>query len=104
MNKSGLNRDELELILSVLRRYPEISSVILFGSRAKGNCRHNSDIDLAVEGIDSHLQIEKLAMDLEDLPLPYRFDVQSLSRIENPQLLDHIHRVGIILYSKSIND
>lgn len=98
MNDFGLSKLELDKILSVFRRYPEINQVILFGSRAKGTAKVNSDIDLAVEGLSSNLQIENLAMELDDLSLPYKFDVKSVVRITNPVLKDHIARVGINIY------
>jgi predicted nucleotidyltransferase len=72
--------------------------VILFGSRAKGTAKESSDIDLAVDGIDDELQIENLAMALDDLPLPYKFDVKALSGIKNPKLKEHIERVGITIF------
>ena len=101
MKDVGLNKEEFEKIVSVFRAHPEIHKVVLFGSRAKGTARKNSDIDLAVEGINNNLQIESLAMELEDLSLPYKFDVKSIVGICNPVLMDHIVRVGIIIYEPS---
>jgi len=95
---SGLSSAELDLIRAVLSRYPEITGAILFGSRAKGTAQPASDIDLALEGIDDPLQAEAIAGDLEDLPLPYRFDVQALAVIRHRPLLEHIERVGVRIH------
>lgn len=98
MKDFGINQQELVKILTIFRHYPEINKVILFGSRAKGTSRPNSDIDLAVDGIISDLQIEALAMELDELSLPYKFDVQAITGIRNPALTDHIARVGVEIY------
>ena len=93
-----VKQQELDKIISVFRRYSEINQVILFGSRAKGTAKVNSDIDLAVEGLGSNLQIEMLAMELDELSLPYKFDVKSVAGVSNPALKEHIARVGICIY------
>ncbi|MBM9538205.1 nucleotidyltransferase domain-containing protein [Desulfobulbus alkaliphilus] len=98
MNERGIPQQELAQIQSIFRRYPDIARVVLFGSRAKGTARPSSDIDLAVEGIQSDLRLEALALDLDELPLPYRFDVKAIATINNPALLAHIDRVGVVIY------
>jgi predicted nucleotidyltransferase len=91
----GLTPHELALIRQVLARHPSVTGAILFGSRAKGTARPESDIDLALEGVADQLQAEAVASELEDLPLPYRFDVKALSCILHPPLREHIARVGV---------
>jgi predicted nucleotidyltransferase len=91
----GLTSHELELIRKVLARYPSVTGAILFGSRAKGAAQPGSDIDLALEGVNDQLQAEAIANELEELPLPYRFDVKALSSIHHPPLREHIARVGV---------
>lgn len=98
MKDIGLSNAELIFLFSVFRRYPKIGKVLVFGSRAKGNYRKNSDIDLAVTGIQNNLELEAMAMELDELPLPYKFDVKSLSDIQNQALIDHINQVGISIY------
>lgn len=100
MKKNGLSEQEWALIISTFRRHSEVNKVVLFGSRAKGTSRPNSDIDLAVDGIGSELLVEALAMELNELPLPYKFDVKAMATIRSPALLDHIARVGVIVYCK----
>lgn len=98
MKNLGLNKQELTKILSVFNRHPEIIKVIIFGSRAKGTSRPNSDIDFAVDGISGDLHIESLAMELDELSLPYKFDVKSIATISNSALSEHIERVGVTIY------
>lgn len=88
------------LIREVLRRHPEVSAAVLFGSRAKGMARPESDIDLALEGALTELVAAAIAAELEELPLPYRFDVQALGAIRSPELLAHIARVGRRVYER----
>jgi predicted nucleotidyltransferase len=100
MMAAGLSPAELSLILGVFRKHPEIQSVILFGSRAKGTHSNRSDVDLAITGDISSLGAEAIASDLEELPLPYRFEVQALKTIKHRALLEHIHRVGMEIYNE----
>lgn len=101
MNSCGLNEKELEAIRSVLRAYSKVKAVKVFGSRAKGNYRRNSDIDLAIVGDVNQLETETIASDLDDLPLPYKFDVKNLNQTDSTELLDHINRVGITIYDST---
>jgi predicted nucleotidyltransferase len=94
----GLTPHELSLVRSVLTRQPLVTGAILFGSRAKGTAAAASDIDLALEGIEDGLQAEAVASELDELPLPYHFDVKALASIRNKSLRDHIERVGIRLF------
>jgi predicted nucleotidyltransferase len=93
-----LTPHEVDLIHSVFRRHPEISSATLFGSRAKGTHSVRSDVDLVFSGTVEPLGAEAIAAELDELPLPYRFEVQSLDHIAHPALRSHIERVGIVIY------
>ena len=104
MKDIGLTPHEIDLIREVFRRFLTISEVTLYGSRAKGTYRPESDIDLALIGIDSDVQAEAVADELEELPLPYRFDVKAYSNITYPPLREHIARVGVSLYRRDSSD
>jgi uncharacterized protein len=93
----GLSPHELALIKNVFVRHPEVTAVTLFGSRAKGVHTPQSDVDLALSGPITALRAEAIAAELDELPLPYRFDVLPLQGINNRALLEHIERVGIVL-------
>ncbi|MCC7264797.1 MAG: nucleotidyltransferase domain-containing protein [Candidatus Latescibacteria bacterium] len=99
--ETGLAPAEVELMREVFRRVPAIREVVLYGSRAKGTHRPESDIDLALVGVEDELEAEAVAEELDGLPLPYRFDVKARSAIRYPPLEEHIARVGITLYQRT---
>jgi predicted nucleotidyltransferase len=101
MKSSPLTPTETKLLCSVFRRHPEIRAVKLFGSRAKGTHNQRSDVDLAVWGDVTPLQAEAIASELDELPLPHRYDVQPFESIKLLPLREHIERVGIPLYRES---
>ena len=95
----GLPQHAIEKINSIFRNYPAIKKVVIYGSRAKGNYRPGSDIDLCIEAeqlnITELLKIENL---LDDLMLPWKIDLSHKDKIDNTQLLEHINRVGLEFY------
>ena len=101
MDYSGLTKREITSIRSVFSRYPQVEEVLLYGSRAMGNFKPASDIDLSLKGkgIDLGLQPE-IEFDWDDLMLPYRFDLSIYDRISNPEFLDHIRNVGKEFYKR----
>lgn len=98
MKTVPLQPSELALMAKVFERHPEIAAVKLFGSRAKGTHEPHSDVDLVLWGEVDSLQAESIAAELDELPLPYHFDVMPFAEIELQSLRDHIERVGIPLY------
>jgi uncharacterized protein len=98
MTPAALTQQELDLIRGIFRRHPEVTSATLFGSRAKGTHTERSDVDLAVMGEVAVLQAEAIAAELDELPLPYRFEVQAINHIHHRPLIEHINRVGILIY------
>ena len=98
LDKLALSPHELELIVSVFRKHPEIAAAKVFGSRAKGNSTPISDVDLALWGDIDGLRAEDIAAELDELPLAYRFDVKSFDLIKLQTLREHIERVGIAVY------
>jgi predicted nucleotidyltransferase len=96
----GLSAEVTEKIRSVLSHHQEVQSAILYGSRAKGNYKRGSDIDLTLVGEKLNLsKLAKICNELDDLSLPYTFDFSIYDQIKNIELLDHIKRVGKIFYS-----
>jgi predicted nucleotidyltransferase len=100
----GLRNNIIEKINSVFVRHPQIEKVTLYGSRAKGCFQNGSDIDLTVigEGIDL-LLLHKIENELDELLLPYTIDLSIFNYIDNKNLLEHINRVGVDFYVKSMN-
>ncbi len=73
----------------------------MYGSRAKGNYSAGSDIDITLKGEELDLeQLNKINIDLDDLLLPYTFDLSILHQISNPELIEHIERVGKFFYKR----
>ncbi len=98
----GLTCDELEEITTILNKFPQISSAILFGSRAKGSYKKGSDVDIALVGENLDTVITKISYQLnEESTLPYYFDFIDYKTITNIDLKDHIDRVGITFFSKN---
>lgn len=89
------------MVIDVVRRHPEVATAILFGSRAKGTHTDRSDVDLALSGAVDPLGAEAIAAELDELPLPYGFDVRSLDHITHRELREHIERVGIVVYPET---
>jgi predicted nucleotidyltransferase len=92
--------DVEQRLASILRRHPSVRRAILFGSRAKGSSQASSDIDLALAGQVTAFEAESVAMELNELPTPYVFDVKALAAIEHEPLLDHIKRAGVVVYER----
>jgi predicted nucleotidyltransferase len=92
---------QLDLIRGVLARHPEVTGAVVYGSRAKGTAAPASDVDLALEGIDDPLRAEAIASELDELPLPFRFDVVALSSIRHEPLREHIARVGVRIHAST---
>lgn len=100
-NPFGLKASVLENIADILKKHPQVKEAILFGSRAKGTHNPGSDVDIALKGDSLNLaQLNQIQLELDDLPLPYTFDICICHRIDNPDLSRHIQRVGKILYQK----
>lgn len=102
-NKFGLKEQTIGEIQEVLAAFPQIGQVIIYGSRAIGTYKPGSDIDLTLIArkdykLDLTLQF-RIEEALEELMLPYQFDVSILKTIDNPNLLDHIKRVGQVFYT-----
>ena len=95
----GLSQSVIDQVRAVFAGCPAVERAILYGSRAKGNYRHGSDIDLALEGqgLDD-TQVLAMETRLDDLLLPYCIDLSRLAGIQSEALRDHIRRVGRVFY------
>jgi predicted nucleotidyltransferase len=100
--KYGLPEATVQNICAVLGRYPQVKQAILYGSRAKGNYKNGSDIDLTLRGgADlTLLVLYKIVDELDDLLLPYTIDLSIFNDIGDPDVIAHIQRVGVTFYEK----
>jgi len=98
----GLKETTIQKIQAVLMGYPQIEKAILYGSRAKGNYKNGSDIDLTLcGGPDLTLRVLYKVMDaLDDLWLPYTIDLSIWAHISDAEVREHIQRVGLPFYVK----
>lgn len=96
----GLKDSDLLKMQQVFARFSEVNAVVLYGSRAKGNFRNGSDIDITLLGNEVDINtLLKVMTALDALDLPYEFDVSIYNNIENTELKAHIDRVGVMLYN-----
>lgn len=99
LHHTGLSEQETNAIIAVFSRYPQVKNVLLYGSRAKGNFRPDSDIDLSLVGNDIDLSLQnEIELELDDLMLPYKFDISVYRKIKDAGLINHIDRVGKLIY------
>ena len=96
----GLETKVLDLIVLTISKNEKVKKVILFGSRAKGNYKIGSDIDLALfsQNLD-HDELLKINVEVSGLLLPYKIDILDFNKITNKELKEHIERVGKIIFS-----
>lgn len=99
--KYGLDDTTIKRIQDVFAAFPQVDKAILYGSRAKGTYKPGSDIDLTLKGENINLSgMNQIGLMLDDLLLPYTFDLSVFSHIVNNDLIEHIERVGIELYNR----
>lgn len=97
--KTGINQNYLSELTAIFHKYSSVKTVSLFGSRAKGNYKPNSDIDLAILNNDvDRDEIFKIKSDLQDSNLPYSVELLAFHTISNKELADHILKFGIPIY------
>ena len=98
----GLSDQTLKKIRDVLVRYPQVEEAVLYGSRARGDYKNGSDIDLTLRGGDAltHTILSRIANDLDDQLLPYTIDLSIFQNIHNSEMIEQIKRVGIAFYKK----
>lgn len=95
----GLKESTINKIIQVFKLHTGLDKAILYGSRAKGTYRNGSDIDLTLMSDTlTYKDLNQIETQLEELLLPYTFDLSLFQHIDNPDLIDHINRVGKIFY------
>lgn len=100
----GLKETTIEKLCGVFAKYPQVTKAVLYGSRAKGNYKNGSDIDLTLHGgADLTLNIlYRILDDIDDLLLPYTIDLSIYRTLSDPDFIDHIQRVGVAFYDKNV--
>ena len=100
-DRFGLRDDDIAAIVAVLARYPSVQTAVIFGSRAKGNYKQGSDVDIALqgEGMGNAVAADVAYALNEETIMPYVFDVLNYHAITNADLIAHIDRVGRPFYT-----
>ncbi|PHS38527.1 MAG: DNA polymerase III subunit beta [Sulfurovum sp.] len=102
-NRFGLRSSDLEDIIKTLKQFDNICEAIIFGSRAKGNYKHGSDVDIAIKGDIDFKTLTHLSYLLnEESLMPYKFDIVNYGGTQHHDLKEHIDRIGISIYHKDI--
>ena len=98
----GLKEVTIEKICGVFAKYPPVEKAVIYGSRARGNYKNGSDIDLTLHGgADLTMNIMyKILVEIDDLLLPYTIDRSIFHTLKDPDFIDHIQRVGLTFYEK----
>lgn len=105
MTLFGLKENTIERINSVFEKHKEIEKVVIYGSRAKGNYRNGSDIDLSLFGNNLEYNlIGKINSEIDDLDTPYLFDISIYNNLDSESLKEHIDRVGKTFYKRNLED
>lgn len=98
----GLTDIDILRLKKLFANNSKIDKVILYGSRAKGTFKTFSDVDITLLGENlSRTDINLLSLAIDDLLLPYQFDISIFSTLKNEELIDHINRIGVTLYQKN---
>jgi predicted nucleotidyltransferase len=103
-NDFNLTEQDRKHLESALRNFPEIEKAMIFGSRAMGNSKKASDVDLAIVGknITSTTALRLRFLLNEELPLPYFFDVVRYETITNDNLKRHIDEHGVVFFAAPV--
>lgn len=97
----GLPESTVAKICAVFDRHPEVERAVLYGSRAKGNHKPGSDIDLTLLGTNvTHQLCSSIDDELDELLLPYSIDLSVFAELNHPELEAHIARVGQVFYQR----
>lgn len=98
----GLSPEHLAELVGILARQPEVDETVIYGSRATGGWRLDSDIDLAIKGPRvTTATVARLKWQLEEgSRLPYSFDVTNYENLDNPGLKDSIDSRGAVIYRR----
>lgn len=97
----GMTDEDIKALSEVFALHPSVEKAVLYGSRAKGTNKPFSDVDLTLIGDVSHNELSRIYMEIDDLLLPYHFDLSAHQRLSDRPLLAHIHRMGKTLYSRT---
>lgn len=95
----GFNLDDniINSILKIGDKY-KINRITLFGSRARGDNKKNSDIDLAIYCDEDYIDKGSIYFELEDIDTLLKLDIVFIDSNTDKKLVENIEREGKIIY------
>lgn len=102
----GLSESDMDYMVATLQSFLEVKKAMIFGSRAMGNFKRGSDVDIALFGKDVDFSIVAKIKDRlqEESPMPYMFDIVDATHTNSDALKGHIEEYGVVLFSRNKND
>jgi len=98
-DRFGLPPHVTQSLKRIFQAHADIEQATVYGSRAKGNYRYNSDIDIMLTAPDlSWQEFTRIEVEIDDLLLPWKVDLALKHQVENRELLEHVARVGVRVY------
>ena len=101
----GLSAAVTGKIREVLSRHPAVQRAVIYGSRAKGNYRPGSDIDLTLVTTEGYTisqgELARILDEIDDQLLPYMLDLSVFEDLRHAGLREHIERVGQVFYERA---
>ena len=102
MPKFGLDEKVIESIVDIFKKYEQVERAVIYGSRARGDYRKNSDIDIALFGDELTFSINtKIFYDIDDLYWVYKIDLVNMNSLkEDDKFKQNIMKEGVEIYAK----
>lgn len=102
MNAFGIDESSMDILTNIFSKYEQVTEVVLYGSRAKGNHHDRSDVDMVIcnSNIDRHV-LGEIILDINNSNFPYTIDIQLFESLKNENLIAHILRFGKTLYKRA---
>ena len=102
MEEFGLSKKNIDDIICIIKKYAEVEKAVIFGSRARGDYKKSSDIDIALFGKNlTHTINTKIFYEIDNLYLPYKIDLLNFNSLDNEEKLkQNILNEGVEIYAK----
>ncbi|NBX75178.1 MAG: nucleotidyltransferase domain-containing protein [Proteobacteria bacterium] len=89
----------LQYLIQKAKEDLDVSKIVLFGSRARGDARENSDFDLAFEFVKKEKWAAFLMEAQEESPSLYAYDLVDLDTCDR-KFKNKIAEEGVVIYEK----
>lgn len=97
----NLDKDIIESIIKISKRYNNIEKVVLFGSRARKENSPKSDIDLAIYLNKNNTNMFDFIYDIEnECPTLLEFDFSNMNTIRDEIFINEVNKDCVTIYEK----